>query len=527
MTDFFLPPHITPSGASWRLLSNTAAFHSPLSGTTRTLARSGDRWACTLSFDILNRSESSALLGLLSALRGQANRVYVPDYGYVRRGSLASSELFSNNVFASGTTGWQASGTYTALAVADRVMRSTRFRVSGANSFALGPSSAVNVTQYAPYAARYHLKAGLGAFPTGFILYDNVNSESWGAASTAFGLLSAATVARSATLQPNLLDQTVSSMAPGAFVDIAYTSFARCALVDNAPNLLQYSDQFNVAPWSNGRITVAANSTAAPDGTTTADSLVEDTSVANTHYISQSATVSSSAAEYALSVSLKAGTRTWARVSLVELTGGTDASAYVNLSTGALGSQAGGANLTNMRSFVSSEGNGWYRVTIVARKTNAATQLSARIGLATGDNGQTYTGDGASLIYAWRASLAASSVPVLGAQTTTTASSGTSQTGPALYLKGLPASSNGLLLPGDIFEVNGELKRVTSSLDSDAAGLGYVQFSPPLRSSPANDAPVILTNPLCRMLLAENSVGMSQMPGGFTRYSFDLIEDLL
>ena len=39
MTDYFWPQHLVPSASSWSLVANTAAFTSPLSGTTRTLRR--------------------------------------------------------------------------------------------------------------------------------------------------------------------------------------------------------------------------------------------------------------------------------------------------------------------------------------------------------------------------------------------------------------------------------------------------------------------------------------------------------
>jgi hypothetical protein len=71
-----------------------------------------------------------------------------------------------------------------------------------------------------------------------------------------------------------------------------------------------------------------------------------------------------------------------------------------------------------------------------------------------------------------------------------------------------------------------EFKRVTAPLDSDAAGLGYLQFEPVLRASPADNAAVIIRKPLCRMMLDESSVRETYLPGGVMRCSFTAIEDI-
>jgi len=47
-------------------------------------------------------------------------------------------------------------------------------------------------------------------------------------------------------------------------------------------NLLTYSEQFDNAAWTKLQSSVTANSATAPDGTTTADSFIEDSST-NTH----------------------------------------------------------------------------------------------------------------------------------------------------------------------------------------------------------------------------------------------------
>jgi hypothetical protein len=88
----------------------------------------------------------------------------------------------------------------------------------------------------------------------------------------------------------------------------------------------------------------------------------------------------------------------------------------------------------------------------------------------------------------------------------------------------LPVSTNGLLMPDDEIQVGNELKLVTAPLNSDAAGLGYLQFEPPLRGAPADNAPVILHEPMGRFLFTGELVGWDHEPGIITRASAEFEE---
>jgi len=151
-------------------------------------------------------------------------------------------------------------------------------------------------------------------------------------------------------------------------------------------NLLTYSEQFDNAAWSKSNATITADAIVSPDGTMDADKLVETTATTTTHFVSRNSTVTFTAAANTFSVYLKAGERTWARLTMID--SATTFGAYFNLSTGAIGVSTAGVTAT-----ATSVGNGWYRCSITA--TTAATASgSARILLANADNGQTYTGDG-------------------------------------------------------------------------------------------------------------------------------------
>jgi hypothetical protein len=199
-------------------------------------------------------------------------------------------------------------------------------------------------------------------------------------------------------------------------------------------------------------------------------------------------------------------------------------SCYFNVSTGAVGTTATGANWSNVRAFTSSLGNGWFQFSIVGKKTNAATSVSPVVFLATADNTSTnYAGNTSAFISAWRPTLAQSSVPVRLTQTTTAAPTGATQSGGRLYVKGLPASVSALLQTGDFVEINGELKQLSASLNSDASGLGLMQFRPGLISAPSDNDPVIVNNPMGRFYFVGDP-RIVEHYGVYTDFEFDLLE---
>lgn len=103
---------------------------------------------------------------------------------------------------------------------------------------------------------------------------------------------------------------------------------------------------------------------------------------------------------------------------------------------------------------------------------------------------------------------------------------GAGQTGASLAVDGFPASSAGLLRAGDWVEVGGELKRLTADLNTDGTGAGTMLFEPPLRNSPADNAPVVCRSPMTRFLLSDDSVGWATSPGTLSTLELNLVEDV-
>lgn len=532
MTDILFPPYLRVSAQRVAAVSNSEIARSIFTGAATGVQRAGDRLAFAISTqNASNRAmvaERAKLASLRTRLRGMANRLWYSPVGYSPRGSFPASEVLTNNTFTS-TSGWQ-SGSFFSHTANDNVLRATVIKASASGTTAFAPSSALTLTPYFPYVARVMTRAGRGTFSLRLEAGTGATSSAYesGTGTAPSALLTTKFVPYQASSYINVDPNLSNDLLADDYFDITWASLSRCALVDNGVNLLTYSDQFDNAVWTKTRSSVSANATNAPDGTTTADAIIEDSTASSTHLVAESFTASSSSSiDYAFSVALKANTRTWAVIRIWDSTANASvAIAYVNLSTGALGSVSSSAPGLNPRAYVSSMGDGWYCVSIVGRKVVADTSLAARIGLATGDGGETYSGDGVSSIYAWRGTMAQSSVPVRLTQTTTTASSGTSQTGASLYLRGLPVSTNGLLLEGDYVQIGSQLVPVAASLNSDGLGLGYLQLAWPLRTAPADSDPVIANTPMGRFVLTGNAGGWDERPGIVADFDFELEEDL-
>ncbi len=106
---------------------------------------------------------------------------------------------------------------------------------------------------------------------------------------------------------------------------------------------------------------------------------------------------------------------------------------------------------------------------------------------------------------------------------------GSSQTGSALWIDALPTSTTGLLKAGDmvaVYTTTWELKRLSADLNSNSSGQGHLMFEPPLRSSPADNAPISIYRPMGRFLLAEEEIGWSSRPGVLSDFSLSFVEDI-
>jgi hypothetical protein len=162
-------------------------------------------------------------------------------------------------------------------------------------------------------------------------------------------------------------------------------------------NLLTYSTQFDNAAWTKGEATVSANAVAAPDGTTTADKLTENT--VNDAHEAYRADVTLANVAHTWSVYAKPAGRTWLAINAYD---GSGHNTYFNLSgAGAVGTSAAG----NTGS-ITALANGWYRC-VVTRTAAATAAGGGGFIIASADNTASYAGDGSSGVYLWGAQLEA------------------------------------------------------------------------------------------------------------------------
>ena len=160
-------------------------------------------------------------------------------------------------------------------------------------------------------------------------------------------------------------------------------------------NLLTYTQEFDNAAWNKaaGSVIVTANSTTAPDGTPTADTITESTGT-GTHNIYSSFT-SVSGSTYAWSGYVKANGRT-----IVQLTCQGTGLLYVpefDLVALTTVTRIGSGTAT-----ITAAGNGWFRITAVTAATGSGTGYW-QLNLCSAANTANYTGNGTSGVFLWGA----------------------------------------------------------------------------------------------------------------------------
>lgn len=161
------------------------------------------------------------------------------------------------------------------------------------------------------------------------------------------------------------------------------------ATIGTRKNFLINTEDFS-QNWTLPFVTVTMNAIAAPDGSLTADKIVE-TVDNNQHFVYQNYAPSNGQV-CTLSVYAKAAERTW-----ISMQGGGTGGIWFNLSNGTIGTNLGGG----FTGTIENAGNGWYRCSISGTWTSQTNYILIR----PSDGGYSYTGDGTSGLYLWGAQL--------------------------------------------------------------------------------------------------------------------------
>lgn len=158
-------------------------------------------------------------------------------------------------------------------------------------------------------------------------------------------------------------------------------------------NLLTKTEDFGDAVWAKSNSTVTANAIIAPDGTLTADKLVED-NTNNTHNI-RGTTVTSGI--YKASIYIKAAGRHIAQIAGLN---SVNDYAIFNLSTATVSASGPGASNPQ----ISAVGDGWFRCSVTMNFTSLGMVVALGANPTAGWL-EYYTGNGTSGIYIWGADL--------------------------------------------------------------------------------------------------------------------------
>jgi hypothetical protein len=170
-------------------------------------------------------------------------------------------------------------------------------------------------------------------------------------------------------------------------------------VIERTPwNLLQQSEMFSNAVWTKVNSTISIDATLAPNGTMTADKLVEDTSTSE-HNVRQdySTTVTGS---FFVSIYAKAAERSF--LQFVSSAAFVSSRVNFDLTNGTVTAQGVGVTGT-----IESAGNGWWRCIVSATSSGSGT-IRTQWNLITSGTAarvESYTGNGTSGIFIWGAQL--------------------------------------------------------------------------------------------------------------------------
>lgn len=181
---------------------------------------------------------------------------------------------------------------------------------------------------------------------------------------------------------------------------------------DAATNLCLQSQALDNATWIKTAASVTANNTVAPDGTLTAEKLVEDTSPTTSHLLTQAISFTAGTT-YTMTMYVKAAERQWLLIAFGAAAFTVQCGMHFNVASGALGTVLNSATAT-----IEPMQDGWYRCRITAVATTTAS-ANIQLIMAAADLGTSYTGDGASGLYIWGVQVEARAFPTSYIPTTT------------------------------------------------------------------------------------------------------------
>ena len=319
-------------------------------------------------------------------------------------GLVLGPELVTNGDFSNGTTGWTGAGD--SFSISGGVATLTR-----TTTFTYYQSTAFNVVAGRSYRITGSWLRSSGTGQSTVQVRDNASGlvrfqqdGTPGAAFQPFQYLWTPTVTETVYVRVGVVNAAATVQFDAISVKELPGNHATQSSASSRPilgrnpvtgtrNLLTRTEEFDNAAWQKLGASMVTGAQANPvNGANDAQKLMEDTST-GIHRVFQTATIA--AATYTFSFYAKSAGRDWIYIN----TSGAAYTAFVNISTGAVGTTVGSPTVT-----MTSAGNGWYRVAMTY--TNAAGGASnQQIWLASNSSTTSYTGDGSSGVLIWGAQL--------------------------------------------------------------------------------------------------------------------------
>ena len=323
------------------------------------------------------------------------------------QGLVLGSELVTNGDFSNGTTGWVTASGATLALDSTVIASGAKITSAGVGSSAYlvvsglvaGKTYAASIRLYLPSSNTINSCATfslLGLHDSGRknIPEDSIQTVPYYFTATTTSAQLAVTmvnpgVAWSASGDVVYIDDLSVKELPGNHA-FQSTSASRPVLSARY-NLLTKTEQFDDAVWLKDNVTVTANAVVAPDGTTTADRIVE-AATTSFHRVYVNGISVIGGVNYTLSVYARAGERDF--LALFFTTGGASG-AYFDLANGTIGTVGAGFVAS-----IASAGNGWYRCSISTTPSTSAT-FYPLIGPAPANGTANYAGDITKGIFLW------------------------------------------------------------------------------------------------------------------------------
>lgn len=165
-------------------------------------------------------------------------------------------------------------------------------------------------------------------------------------------------------------------------------------------NLFTFPEAFDNAAWTKIRSSISADAVAAPNGSLTADKII-DTTDTNTHEVTQSITYANATLYWLAIFAKTAGEISHIRLQMPNARFGTNqVYAVFNLSTGVVTADVGPSNAgTSSTAYA----NGWFRLAVGGTSTSAGT--SPTVFYMHNGSSVVFTGSGSAGFYIWGATV--------------------------------------------------------------------------------------------------------------------------